>query len=381
MKEITDVTLMGQLDELAAFEPNGFPFISLYLNMQPDQHGRDNFESFVRKELNSRAKSFAPDSLELASFKSDSARIRTYLREEVRPSANGLAIFACVNADDYFKVMQLDAPIPRHRLHVSERPHLYPLARLIDQHPRYVALLADTNSARLFVFGLGKILNRKEVHNVKISRTQVGGWSQMRYQRHVDNYHLHHAKEVVEVLERVVREEGAEHIVLAGDEVIIPLLREHLPGRLQEKVIDVLRLDIRTPEHEVLKATMEALRGHNLQTDAERVRLLLDEYRAGGLAVVALRDTTKALEQGQVDELLLSAFAREIRDDEAEVDETSVDGPSSVHPVFHGGESQLMAANLLVTRARQTGARITFIEDPALLGGVGGVGAMLRYQV
>ena len=78
---------------------------------------------------------------------------------------------------------------------------------------------------------------------MKLSRTQIGGWSQMRYQRHVDNFHLHHAKEVVEVLDRVVREEAVEHIILAGDEVIIPLLREHLPDRLEEKVIDVLRLE------------------------------------------------------------------------------------------------------------------------------------------
>jgi peptide subunit release factor 1 (eRF1) len=35
---------------------------------------------------------------------------------------------------------------------------------------------------------------------------------------------------------------------------------------------------------------------------------------------------------------------------------------------------------MLVTRARQTGARVTFIEDPALLSGVGGVGALLRYR-
>jgi peptide chain release factor subunit 1 len=381
MNEITDVTLMDQLDELAAFEPNGFPFISLYLNMQPDQHGRDNFESFIRKEFNARAKSFAPESQELASFKSDTARIRTYLRDEVRPSANGLAIFACVGADDYFQAMQLDAPIPLHRLHVSERPHLYPLARLIDQHPRYVALLADTNSARLFVFGLGRVLDREELHNVKLSRTQVGGWSQMRYQRHVDNYHLHHAKEVVEMLDRVMHEEAAKHLILSGDEVIISLLREHLPDRLRQKVIDVLRLEVRTPEHEVLKATMEALREHNLQTDAEKVRLLLDEYRAGGLALVGLRDTAKALDQGQVDELLVSASAREIPYDEEEFDEASMDDASTGQPVSNDRETQLMAADLLVTRARQTGARVTFIEDPALLGAVGGVGALLRYRI
>jgi len=381
MNQITDVTLMDQLDELAAFEPNGSPFISLYLNMQPDQHGRDNFESFVRKEFNARAKSFARESQELASFKSDTARIRTYLRDEVRPSANGLAIFASVGDDDYFKAIQLDAPIPRHRLHVSERPHLYPLARLIDQHPRYVALLADTNSARLFVFGLGKVLDRKELHNIKMNRTQVGGWSQMRYQRHVDNYHLHHAKEVVEMLDRVMREEAAEHLILSGDDVIISLLREYLPDRLKQKVIDVLRLEVRTPEHEVLKETMEALREHNLQTDAEKVRLLLDEYRAGGLAIIGFRDTAKALDQGQVDELLLSASARDIRYGEADFDHALMDDASTGQPVRNDRETQLTAPDLLVTRARQTGARVTFIEDPAILAGVGGVGAFIRYRI
>lgn len=375
MTEVTQTTLKDDLDELAAFEPNGFPFISLYLNLQPDQHGRDQYMPFVRKEFTERAKSFPKNSLELASFKLAATRIMAYLRDDVRPSANGVAIFACAGTDVDFKTVQLDAPIQQHRLHISERPHLYPLARIIDQHPRYVALLADTNAARLFVFDLGKVFKSKEVQSPKLSRTQVGGWSQMRYQRHVDNYHLHHAKEVVEMLERVVREEAAEHIILAGDEVIIPLLREQLPAHVEKKVIDILRLDIRTPEHEVLKETMEALREHNLQTDAEKVRLLLDDYRAGGLAVVGFHDTASALEHGQVDELLLSASAREIRDDAGIFDVTII--PTDVSD----GAPHLVAADLLVTRARNTGAQVTFIEDAALLADVGGVGALLRYQL
>ena len=376
MTEVTHTVLMDDLDELAAFEPNGFPFISLYLNLQPDQHGRDHFMPFVRKEFTERAKSFPKNSLELASFKLAATRIMSYLRNEVRPSANGVAVFACAGADVYFKTVQLDAPIPQHRLHISEQPHLYPLARVIDQHPRYAALLADTNAARLFVFDLGKVLSSKEVHHPKVSRTQVGGWSQMRYQRHVDNYYLHHAKEVVEMLDRVVREEAAEQIILAGDEVIVPLLREHLPVHLERKVIDILRLDIRTPEHEVLKKTTEALREHNLQSDAEKVRLLLDDYRAGGLAVVGFRDTARALKQGQVDELLLSASAREILDDAGIFGEAVIPTDRSVS----SGAPHLLAADLLVTRARNTGARVTFIEDSALLADIGGVGALLRYQ-
>ena len=199
----------------------------------------------------------------------------------------------------------------------------------------------------------------------------------MRYQRHVDNYHLHHAKEVVEMLDRVVREEAAEHIILAGDEVIIPLLREHLPVHLGEKVIDILRLDIRTPEHEVLKETMEALLEHNHQSDAEKVRHLLDDYRAGGLAVAGFRETARALEQGQVDELLLSASARDIRDDAGIFDTVLMPTDRSVS----SSAPHLLAADLLVTRARNTGARVTFIEDSALLADIGGVGALLRFQL
>lgn len=381
MIDTPDLMLMNYLDELAAFEPTGYPFISLYLNLQSDQHGRDNFESFVRKEFKAKAKSLPPESLELMSFKRDTARIESYLRDEVRPSANGLAIFASAGANDYFKAVQLNVPLKRHDLHINERPHLYPLARVIDQYPRYIALLADTNSARLFVFGLGNILGREEMQHVKPTHTQAGGWTHMHYQRHMDNFHRQHAKEVVEVLDRVVREEAVEHIILAGDEVIIPLLREQLPGRLKEKIIDVLRLDIKTPEHAVLKATMDSLREHNLQTDAEKVRQLFDDYRAGGLAVVTWKDTVEAIERGQVDELLLTASAREIRTDVQEIDDAAVNQYSSDTPPDSCTEPRLMPADLLVTLARQTGARVTFIEDTALLSSVGGVGAMLRYRI
>ena len=41
----------------------------------------------------------------------------------------------------------------------------------------------------------------------------------------------------------------------------------------------------------------------------------------------------------------------------------------------------VLLADLLVTKARQTDATVTFIEDPALLADVGGVGAFLRWRI
>lgn len=62
------MTLSEHLDRLAAFEPTTLPLISLYLNTQPDQHGRANFDSFIRKELRARVKGYRLRSPERESF-------------------------------------------------------------------------------------------------------------------------------------------------------------------------------------------------------------------------------------------------------------------------------------------------------------------------
>jgi len=61
-------SLVEQIDTLAAFAPSELPVISLYLNTQSDDHGRDRFASFVKKELHTRARTFAPQSAAHASF-------------------------------------------------------------------------------------------------------------------------------------------------------------------------------------------------------------------------------------------------------------------------------------------------------------------------
>lgn len=367
------------LDRLAAFEPTELPVLSLYLNTQPDQHGRDNFAPFLRKEFKSRLKTYPLRSPERESFERDGERIEKYLKEELQPSANGLAIFACAGRQDFFEALQLEAPIEENNLYIYHQPHLYPLARLYDQYRRYAVLLADTNAARLFVFGLGERLDEDEIRNTKVSRTSVGGWSQSRYQRHIENYHLHHAKELVEALERVVREDKVEKIILAGDEVIVPVLMEQLPSHLANLVVDVMRLDITTPEHEVLASTLENVRKKDAIDDADRVRSLLDQYRSGGLGVMGAHDTLAALSLGQVDELFLSANLEEIHADEEDVGASLVPGT----PDDETDESTrpVLMADELVTRARQTGARINFIEESSLLSEFGGVGATLRFRL
>jgi peptide chain release factor subunit 1 len=365
------MSLKEHLDQLASFEPVAFPVISLYLNTEAGPNGRGQFEQFVRKEFPLRAKTYALRSPERESFDQDHERIKAYLETELQASINGLALFACSAANGFFDAIQLEAPIREHRLFVSNQPHLYPLARLHDQYRRYAAVLVDSHSARLFVFGFGKLLAKEEVTGTKTNRTAAGGWSQARYQRHIDNFHLQHCKEVVEVLDRLVKDEELDKIVLAGDEVIVPVFREQLPPHLSEKIVDVLRIDIKTPENEVFSATLEAMRQDDAKNDVEKVERLFNEFRSGGLGVVGAQDTLSALNNGQVDELILSAARKEIRSEEQDREE----------PPVGEGEQPPILADTLVTAAHQTSAKVTFIEDPTLLKEVGGVGALLRYRL
>jgi peptide chain release factor subunit 1 len=369
------------IERLASFESQDLPVVSLYLNAQADQHGQHNFDVFVRKQLSERAKTFETDTPQRASIDEDLVRINRYLEQKIDPATQGIAIFACSGANDFFETIQLEAPIENNRLFVYDRPHLYPLARMLDQYPRYAVVLADTNAAKIFVFALGQAVKRQEVQNVKTKRTQVGGWSQMRYQRHTENYHLHHAKEVVDNLERLVRDERIEHVMLAGDEqVIIPLLREQMSKELSEKVVDVLSLGIDTPEHELLEQSLNAYRRLNSLSDMEKVEHLIGEYRRDGLAVAGVAQTLAALSNGQVEELLIASRADALQFDKAEVEKVlaAYGGTGEENKTL----DQPTVADELLRRATQlSSAQTTFIEDDSALKNVGGVGALLRYRV
>ncbi len=204
----------------------------------------------------------------------------------------------------------MTTPVSDNRVYAYNQPHLYHLAHLEEQYPRYAAVLTDTNTARIFVFGLGQVVGAEEVKGKKVHRVKVGGWSQARYQRRVGNAHQEHAKEVVDRLVEIVRDDKVTHIVLAGDPVVMPLLEALLPQEMVA-MVETMKLDIHASDSDVLSATLEKLQEEDVKTSAEKVERLLAQYRARGLAVVGPEETLEALANGQVEELLVSGALEE----------------------------------------------------------------------
>jgi len=372
--------LSQQLEMLAALEPSPFPVLSLYLRLAPNQNGREDYHQFLRKVFSERAKALPEQSSDRESFDKDVTRIQAHLENKDGITGQALAIFAS-SGSDLFESIALEAPIGEHSLFISSVPHLYPLARLIENYPRYAAVILDTNKARIFVFGAAAEREEKIVGE-KTRRTSKGGWSQARYQRRADNFHMHHIKEVVDTLDKIVREEEIQHVVVAGADVAMPILREHLPKELADKIVEI-------DPHEdgedgsFVARTVAALREKDAETDVEKVQELMDAWRSGGLGVAGPEATLSAFQLGQVDELIITGSPETLKSVQA-LPEDAAPGDvqvSTSNPTGSTDEARLKLSDELVTRAQQTAARIRFIEDAALLADLGGVGALLRFRI
>ena len=368
------------VEKLLGFEPTGFPFISLYLNTEPNENGQFNFDVFARKQLSENADTYADETAERESFNRDSERILEYLGN-IKPTTKGAAIFACAGADNFFLTREFNVPFAENDFFVFDKPYIFPLARLIEQNPMFAVVQADTNAANIFIFKRGHVLEQEEIQNEKTKRVAAGGWSQQRYQRSLENFHQQHARDVVEELEKIVRDERIEQIVLSGDDsVIIPLLRAEMPKDIDEKVVEVLNLNINTPEHELMEAAEQAVFQHQTLLDKEKIDNLFEQNYEDGLGVTGVEKTLAALANGQVQELYISENYGGIEYD-----------PRKVYKVlsqYAPGEDEIpdirrqgMVVDELLRRAIESTDRIRFIKDENLLSETGGVGALLRYKI
>ena len=364
------------LHRLASFESPSDPVISLYLNLRVDQHGRRRHEEFFERAFHEQMETFGSLSAARRKLEQDFETIRRFLQTGLRPTAQTAAVFSCSAAPPLFETVQLDVPSDGHRLYIDRRPHLFPLARLNDQYAKYAALLVDTNAARLYVFAVGAAQRMLTLQNEKPRRTPgVDVFSEGEYQRNAENLHLMHMKEVAAAVERVVREEHVQHVFVSANPVALPLLRDQLPDPVAAKVIELSKLDMNTPDAEVLRATLDAYREIDVRDDRDAVARVLDAFRSRGLGTIGLQRVKAALTLGQVDRLLVPAVPAR-----ASADVLSADVTAAADWNDRTSLSEAVIEQL-VQMAHQTGAGVTFIEDSAVLKPAGDVAAFLRFRL
>ena len=174
------------------------------------------------------------------------------------------------------------------------------------------------------------------------------------------------------MLTRLVRDEQIRWVIIGGDEVIAPLLQEHMPKDVAERLIDVVAMDIRAPERLVLERALELTGRKDEESDRERVSALLDAYRSGGPGVIGVERVRRALELGQVDELLITAQATAF--------EAVAGSASDARPQPNVRQRNVLPMSWSRKRDRPR-HRSALSKIPGLLEPYGGVGAFLRFLV
>jgi peptide chain release factor subunit 1 len=368
------------LTKLMEFEPAGFPFVSVYLNTEPNETGKRDFEIFLKKQLKDHGAVMEPGSSELESYDADVDKINNFV-ENLDPTTRGVAIFACSGSDGLFERFEFEVPFEENQFTVAEKPDMLPIVRLVSKYPPFAVVAADTNEAHIYVFKRGKTVGQEVIQNIKTNRSEVGGWSQMRYQRHIDNFHQQHAKEVIEEVAKLIREDNIDRVILSGDEsVIIPILRAEIPKEFEDKIAGTISLNVKSPVHEVYEAAAKAIDEHDIELEKQEIERLLENNYDDGIGVVGAEETLKALLNGQVQELFISANPDDIsysRNDVRAVLKAYEPGEDGDLP---DASEKIEIINEFVKRAAMSADSIRFVSDPQLLKTHGGIGAILRYQ-
>lgn len=262
----------SHIKQLATRPDSQGPFVTLYIDTaRVDEAQKDRIRLFVKNEAHNLRESLGEKGNGL-----DSAirQIESYVENSLEPDTRGLAIFAAPH-EDFFASLQLPVAV-RPQLSIGSRPHLRQLAELRQSYPTAALAMIDSKWARLFVLGFGRILDEIDLENPEVPKKHdQGGWSQANLQRHTEEVIDRHHQKVADVLTKLFDQGGfSGGVILSGQERNVANFRGFLPKRVEEMVIDVLHLDIRSSVNEVADACSELIREHTRQATAERVATL-----------------------------------------------------------------------------------------------------------
>ncbi len=222
-------------------------------------------------------------------------------RDEVAP---GRAAFA--RAGDIAFTGALPAPPRREIARHAPLPHLMPL---MAQHrppiPHVRVSATRVGGEIVAIGGTGEGWRDWVAGRVwPIHKTQVGGWSQDRNQRHVEETWNENAKALAAEVATAAAQVGAQHVIVAGDVRARTLLLDHLATPLRESA-SMVDQEIAADSSAMAEAADRAL---SHWADRE-VRTRFEDWGsrlAHGRAVEGLTATMAALRNGQVADLFLA---------------------------------------------------------------------------
>jgi len=304
----TTVSLDG-LRELAGFRAENGCAISLYVDLDPasaptmrdtalrvnallDAAGRSH--GATRPDLPHEVKS---------GLKADFERLRKFFEQEFdRDGAHGLAVFAD-GPDNVWSVLALPWKVAD-AARVADDFLLSPLVPLLGRGNGALVAVVGREQGRVLALRGGRLQEVADRTEETQGRHDQGGWSQSRFQRHIDNLALEHFKVVADELERLFRRLGRPRIVVvAGDEARAEFA-EVLPVELEEAVIGWTSAEAHASDADLTAVVQPFLDNWRAQRETEAVERWREEVGKNALGASGWAETLEAASDGRVELLL-----------------------------------------------------------------------------
>lgn len=349
------------------------PILSIYLNTEPTKGNADVHKLRLRTMLK---KVDAPKDVDI---------IERFFDHEYDWSGQGIAIFSCA-PEDYFINYPLDIPVQDH-IQYSMQPSIKPLAAILNQFVGYGVALVDKQEIRLLAFHLGEIKAEETFSGEEIRHMKRGGASAVPGNRggvsgltgYEDEMIDRNMKEAAEMAAKFFEDHHIQRIFIGGSEDNIPLFKAQLPKSWQSLLVDTFSISMNVSSNDILKKILEIGQLHEEHRQKHLVEKTITTAAKGGNAVLGLNETLLAVNNKQIDTLLITDDFYQPGYSCSKCELLAADFLKNCS--ICNGEMQAVPdlIDLAVGSVLQAGGYIEVIPENIELQKAGNIGAILRY--
>ena len=283
--------------------------ISLYLNLDPSvAPTAGDAQTRLNSLLDEAAKSDganAPDLThdERQALRSDLERVGRYFEQEFsREGAHGLAVF-CGSLDDIWHAFPL-AEAVSDEIYVGRSVYLAPLVPLVGRGDGAAVVVVGREQGRFYSLQAGRLEELTDLFDEQPGRHGQGGWSQARFQRHIDELAAEHLRAVADELDKLVRRRRADQVVVIASEDLWAEFSEHLSQPVRNALAGVTHAEAHAGSAELLELALPVLEQSRAEKGKGLVERGREEAGRNGRASSGWEERLGAASDGRVDLLL-----------------------------------------------------------------------------
>jgi peptide chain release factor subunit 1 len=299
------------LRELAGFRAEKGCAISLCLNLDPsDVPTAGDAQTRMNAMLHAADRTDRTDLTheQRSALKADFQRIATWYDDEFeRDGSQGLAVFAA-GLDNFWRTLALPEPV-RDSAKVSRDFYVSPLVSLVSRGDGTIVAVVGREQGQLYRLRAGRLEEIAEHYDEQPGQHDQGGWSQGRYQRHIEKLVQEHLKGVAQELDRSKRQLRAPRIVLVCSEEMRSEFTDALSAEVRASLVGWTQAQAQAGPAEILQAVTPVLEEAEAKDEAEVIERWREEAGRNARAASGWEQTLEASSDARVELLLFQEGA------------------------------------------------------------------------